>query len=75
MNRPHLIALVLIMTAAPTVSLAYSEDKAEAEAECRAAAEMDHVIAKDLNAYMEDCVADALEAPEGDQEPAPPENR
>ncbi len=75
MNRRHLVALVLTMTAAPTIGLAYSEDKADAEVECRAAAEMDHVIAKDLNAYIEDCVADALEAPEGDQEPAPPDNR
>jgi hypothetical protein len=75
MNRLHLIALVLTMTATPTIGLAYSADKADAEAECRAAAEMDHVIADDLDAYMDDCVSAALDAPEGDQEPAPPDNR
>ena len=75
MNRLHLIALVLTVTATPTISLAYSADKADAEAECRAAAEMDHITADDLEAFMEDCVSEALEAPEGDQEPAPPDRR
>jgi hypothetical protein len=75
MNRLHCLALVLTIAVRPTIGLAYSADKADAEAECRAAAEMDHVTADDLDDYMDDCVSAALDAPEGDQEPAPPDNR
>lgn len=75
MRRLHLFTLTLAMAATPPISLASSPEEARAEAECRDIAKEEHVEKSDMGSFMEDCIAEMLDAPEGDQEPAPIDNR
>jgi len=75
MRRLHLFTLALALAATAPICLASSPEEARAEAECRDIAKDEGVEKGDMASFMEDCIAQMLDAPEGDQEPAPIDNR
>jgi hypothetical protein len=75
MRSLHPFTLALAMAATAPISLAASPEEVRAEAECRDIAKEEHVEKGDMASFMEDCIAQMLDAPEGDQEPAPIDNR